>query len=60
VVNTFGSYYSYHIMPNYQISIKPEYEAMYYWGLTTTNVLLDIMAILNFAGYAKLWREING
>jgi hypothetical protein len=60
VVNTFGYYYSYHIMPNYQISIKPEYEAMYYWGLTTTNVLLDIMAILNFAGYAKLWREING
>lgn len=56
IINTFAYFYSYHLMPSYQIVIKKEFEDMYYWGLTFTNILLNSMSILNFMGYVKAWR----
>jgi hypothetical protein len=58
-VNTFAYFYSYHIMPNFQIIIKPIFRDMYYWGLTFTNIMLNSMTLQNFIGYAKEWRKSN-
>ena len=57
VVNTNGYFFSYVVMPNNYFKLNPDYEMLYYWGLTLTNIFLNGMAVLSFVGYSKLYNH---
>ncbi|MDP5140049.1 MAG: hypothetical protein NWP83_06210, partial [Spirosomaceae bacterium] len=56
-INTVGYFFSYVVMPNYYFTLNKDFAELYYWGLTTTNILLNACTMLNFIGYANVWQE---
>lgn len=56
-INTVGYFFSDVVMPNYYFTLNKDFAELYYWGLTTTNILLNACTMLNFIGYANVWKE---